>query len=155
MVVVNSTAGGHASLLADRYCGDGTQLIYYLNPGEVLSRTFTSKDTHGTNGDLLVPFTELQRVDEFHEKRTRATTAVLGFGSPSFSYGTDMVLPAALNRRLRRVLVASAGAGVWRVGVTVPNVSVMPEEREEQLAAGMILEFDNIFVPEVRVRRRP
>lgn len=86
VVVVNATTvGGHASLLADVYCGQGTQLIYYLGPGEVISRTFTRKDTHGTRGDLLVPFTEPERLDEFHVKRTQATTALLGFGAPSFS----------------------------------------------------------------------
>ena len=84
-VVNGTTAGGHASLLADVYCGEGTKLVYYLGPGEVISRTFTSKDTHCTRGDLLVPFTEAERLDEFHLKRTQATTSLLGFGSPSFS----------------------------------------------------------------------
>lgn len=80
-----TTAGGHASLNADVHCGEGTKLIYYLGPGEVISRTFTRKDTHSTKDDLLVPFTEPERLDEFHLKRTQATTAVLGFGAPSFS----------------------------------------------------------------------
>lgn len=84
-VVNGTTAGGHASLLADIYCGEGTKLIYYLGPGEVISRTFTKKDTHGTRGDLLVPYTEQERLDEFHLKRVQATTAVLGFVAPSFS----------------------------------------------------------------------
>lgn len=105
VVVVNSTAGGHASLMADVYCGDGTKLIFYMNPGEILSRAITSKDTHGTNGKLLVTFTEPERVDEGNQERVRATIAVLGFGSPSFSYGTDLVLPVELNKRLRQFLL--------------------------------------------------
>ena len=84
-VVNGTTAGGHASLLADVYCGEGTKLVHYLGPGEVISRTFTSKDTHSTRGDLLVPFTEAERLDVFHLRRTQATTALLGFRAPSFS----------------------------------------------------------------------
>lgn len=84
-VVNGTTAGGHASLLADVHCGEGTELVYYLGPGEVISRAFTSKDTHGTRGELLVPYTEAERLDEFHLRRTQATTALLGFGAPSFS----------------------------------------------------------------------
>lgn len=80
-----TTSGGHASVLADVFCGEGTELIYYLGPGEVISRAFTRKDTHSTRGELLVPFTEPERLDEFHLKRTQATTSVLGFHAPSFS----------------------------------------------------------------------
>lgn len=86
VAVVNSTTvGGHGALLADVYCGKETKLIYYLSPGEMVSRTFTSKDTHSTKGDLLVPFSELERVDEYHVQRARATTSILGFFAPSFS----------------------------------------------------------------------
>lgn len=48
-----------APLLADRYCGEGTELILYMNPGELLSRKFTSKDTHSAAGDLLVMYAEV------------------------------------------------------------------------------------------------
>ncbi|CAN0454983.1 unnamed protein product, partial [Ectocarpus sp. 12 AP-2014] len=40
-----------ASLFADQYCGAGTSLILYVKPGSVLSRPFTSKDTHSPRGD--------------------------------------------------------------------------------------------------------
>ena len=48
-----------APLLADRHCGEGTELIFYMNPGELLSRKFTSKDTHSAAGDLLVMYAEV------------------------------------------------------------------------------------------------
>lgn len=50
-----------AALFADRHCGEGTKLILYMNPGELFSRTFTSKDTHSTAGDLLVVYAEVRR----------------------------------------------------------------------------------------------
>ncbi|CAM9729877.1 unnamed protein product [Scytosiphon promiscuus] len=140
-VVNATTAGGHASLLADVFCGDGTKLIYYLGPGEVISRTFTKKDTHGTRGDLLVPFTEPERLDDFHLKRTQATTSVLGFRSPSFSYGTDLFLPAWINRRLRHLLVAGADGSsrAWE----------RTKEEEQQLAVSLVLETEDAHVPEL------
>lgn len=52
-----------APLLADRHCGEGTELILYMNPGELLSRPFTSKDTHSTAGDLLVVYAAVGRYD--------------------------------------------------------------------------------------------
>lgn len=84
-MVNTSTAGGHASLVADLHCGQETKLVYYMEPGEVLSRAFTRKDTHSTTGRLLVQFTELERVGAAHIQRSQATTSVLGFGAPSFT----------------------------------------------------------------------
>lgn len=46
-------------VLADRHCGEGTKLILYMNPGELLSRTFTSKDTHSARGELLVVYADV------------------------------------------------------------------------------------------------
>lgn len=48
-----------AALVADRHCGEDTKLIFYMNPGELLSRRFTSKDTHSAAGDLLVMYAEV------------------------------------------------------------------------------------------------
>lgn len=46
-------------LMADLHCGEDTELVLYMNPGELLSRTFTSKDTHSAAGELLVMYTEV------------------------------------------------------------------------------------------------
>lgn len=139
--VVNSTAGGHAALMADTLCGVGTKLIFYMDPGEILSRTFTSKDTHGTNGDLLVPFTEPERVGAGNQQRVRATTAVLGFGSPSFTYGTDLMLPVEVNGQLRSLLLS---------GHRPSTPSIQTDEAE--VALGIIASFEGVFVPEVMWR---
>lgn len=45
-----------SSLFADQRCGEGTKLILYVQPGSVLSRTFTAKDTHTPRGELLVVY---------------------------------------------------------------------------------------------------
>lgn len=55
--VLNSTQVDMAATFADKMCGDGTKLIYYLSPGQVLSREFTVKDTHSVSGDLVVTYT--------------------------------------------------------------------------------------------------
>ena len=61
-----------APLLADRHCGKGTELILYMNPGELLSRPFTSKDTHSTAGDLLVVYAAVGRCDRTHLHTSRS-----------------------------------------------------------------------------------
>ncbi|CAN0480137.1 unnamed protein product, partial [Ectocarpus sp. 12 AP-2014] len=54
-VTISSTQSpATAALFADRFCGAGTALILYVEPGSVLSRPFASKDTHSPRGDLLV-----------------------------------------------------------------------------------------------------
>ena len=95
-----------ASLFADEFCGEGTSLIYYVKLGSVVSRSFTSKDTHSPHGDLLVVFgTE----SSAHSGELAERTAeVLGFEAPSFTSGTDLFLPVQANADLRAAL-ASGG----------------------------------------------
>eukprot|EP00752_Nemacystus_decipiens_P007288 g6521.t1 len=91
-----------ASLFADEYCGEGTSLIYYVKHGSVVSRTFTSKDTHSPHGDLLVVFgTESTAHTGALAERT---AAALGFEAPSFTAGTDLFLPVEANADLRSAL---------------------------------------------------
>lgn len=54
MTVVQVSDVGASALLADKHCGEGVKLIYYLSPGELLSREINFKDTHSPRGDLLV-----------------------------------------------------------------------------------------------------
>lgn len=50
-----------SAVTADLRCGEGTELILYLEPGTVLSRPFTEADTHDSEtGELR----ELMRVRE-------------------------------------------------------------------------------------------
>ncbi|CAM9111525.1 unnamed protein product [Hapterophycus canaliculatus] len=102
--IANSSMAEHAALHADKICGEGTRLIYYMSPGVILSREFTSKDTHTPRGDLVVAFHDVQLVDPETAKRARGSAAVLGFASPSFTYGGDLILPAAINGQLRTLL---------------------------------------------------
>ncbi|CAM9790044.1 unnamed protein product [Ectocarpus fasciculatus] len=95
-----------APLLADRHCGEGTELILYMKAGGLLWRTFTSKDTHSPTGDLLVVYSELDRVGKAREKKALAAMLVLGFKSPSFSVRTDIILPVDVNRELRNFLLS-------------------------------------------------
>eukprot|EP00904_Undaria_pinnatifida_P010718 jgi/Undpi1/6777/HiC_scaffold_21.g09255.m2 len=94
-----------ASLFADKFCGVDASLIFYMQHDSVVSRSFTSKDTHSTHGDLLVVHgsPKLRRVDR---ELAKQTTAVLGFESPSFTFNTDLFLPAGINADLRKVLVS-------------------------------------------------
>lgn len=95
-------------MYADRSCGDGTKLIYYFSPGQILSRPFTSKDTHSPKDDLLVAYDELEVVSEKNNFRAMATTALLGFHAPCFTHGADVILPADTNDQLRRLLKSSS-----------------------------------------------
>lgn len=130
----------HSALLADRHCGKGTRLIYYMNPGELLSRPFTPKDTHSVKGDLLIVYAEVDRVGAYSVERTLATTSVLGFSSPSFSFGMDIILPAEINQELRDVLLSDPKAGTSRG---------KPDSNPEVRAVRAMDEFKGTFIPEV------
>lgn len=95
----------YSALLADRHCGDESELIFYLEPGNLLSRAFTSRDTHTLGGDLLVMYTEARRASPGESRFAKASGAVLDLGGgPSFTSGTDVVLPVSANTDLRATL---------------------------------------------------
>lgn len=96
--------------MADRACGPGTRLIYYMSIGQVLSRAFTDKDTHTPGGDLLVTHTDISQVGEEHARRSLTATALLGVQAPCFTFGSDLILPADTNAHLRQVLLSAAAA---------------------------------------------
>lgn len=90
-------------LFADKHCGAGTEFIFYIEPGSIVSRSFTSKDTHSPRGDLLVAYSDA-RSSHRHTKLTRDTAALLGFKAPSFTFETDLFLPFRANADLRKAL---------------------------------------------------
>ena len=96
--IVQAAHVNTAALLADKYCGDGTKLIYYLNAGELLSREINFKDTHSPKGELLVVYSN----------EMQPTAAILGFSSPTF--GPDIMLPAEINGQLREMVVKGHGS---------------------------------------------
>lgn len=104
VTIGNASSVEHGALIADQICGNGTRLIYYMNVGEVLSRTFTRKDTHGILGDLIVSASDSAQVPLEHARRGAGSAVLLGFTTPSFTYGTDLILPAETNEQLRAVL---------------------------------------------------
>ena len=133
--------------MADRHCGPGTKLILYMNTGEMLSRTFTSKDTHSVRGDLLVAYTEVERVGIASVDRTLATMSVLGFSSPSFSFGMDILLPAEINQQLRDVVVASSDEEAEEEQGRKKSWAALDDDTKAVRALG---KFRGVFVPEVR-----
>ncbi|CAM9138496.1 unnamed protein product [Ectocarpus sp. 12 AP-2014] len=146
-VTISSTQNpATASLFADRFCGAGTALILYVEPGSVLSRPFTSKDTHSPQGDLLVVHGGGQ--GSYHDdERSRRSGLVLGLEAPSFTRGTDLILPVGANKDLRESLgmemhahsVRRDGDGAAVMALTEPadfeEVSAVPQARNRMLAA--------------------
>lgn len=122
-----------ASLYADKFCGPGTSLIYYAEPDSVISRTFTSKDTHSPNGDVLVVYSE-PRSRRAHELASMAS-AVLGFKPPSFTQGADLMLPVGANAALREKVLSASGGGdemgeaavVLREMADVDDIDAVPQ----------------------------
>lgn len=137
---MNHTRVDLASLAADEYCGTQTKLIHYMDPGEVLSRPFTARDTHSPEGKLLVMYTDAELAGGEHVRRSMASAAFLGLHGLSFTYGTDLILPAEINAQLRTALR-----------------DAMNDSRTNALEYQTLLDFllanhiDNasIFVPEV------
>ncbi|CAM9449896.1 unnamed protein product, partial [Ectocarpus sp. 8 AP-2014] len=127
-----------ASLFADQYCGSGTALILYVKPGSVLSRPFTPKDTHSPRGDLLVVHTGSQ--GSYHDAQLRRrSVSVLGFDAPSFTDGTDLMLPVGANEDLRESLGLRHGASLQHDG-----------DGASMIALQELVEFDQVSaVPQV------
>ena len=127
-----------SSLFADRHCGAGTRIVYYIQPGSILSRTFSSKDTHTPRGDLFVSYGDARTSLE-HSEQARQTTAVLGFNAPSFTFGTDLMLPVAANAELREELVL----------LNVESVDGENTTTDEAVWAAVATLDDNVSMPQV------
>eukprot|EP00903_Cladosiphon_okamuranus_P007272 g7050.t1 len=95
-----------ASLYADEYCGADASLILYLKAGSVVTRSFTEKDTHSPEGDVLVVYSGV-RAGFQGDELARKTELVLGSESPSFTKGTDLLLPVGANQDLRGLVLRS------------------------------------------------
>ena len=93
-----------ASLFADEYCGAHTSLILYLKAGSLVTRSFTAKDTHSPEGDILVVYSG-GRGGFQKDELARKTERVLGSVAPSFTKGTDLILPVGANQDLRDVVL--------------------------------------------------
>ena len=127
MRIVQAAHVNTAALLADRYCGKGTKLIYYLNAGELLSREINFKDTHSPRGDLLVVYSN----------EMQPTAAILGFSSPTF--GPDIMLPAEINGQLREMIVKGHGAKDGKVY----------DPEDYAYPCNLLSRFSNSSVPQV------
>ncbi|CAB1112782.1 unnamed protein product [Ectocarpus sp. CCAP 1310/34] len=154
VTIGNASRVEHGALIADQICGNGTRLIYYMNVGEVLSRTFTRKDTHGVLGDLIVSATDSAQVPLEHARRAAGSAVLLGFTTPAFTYGTDLILPAETNEQLRAVLHTKAKLNELVV------VQAQGKHRRSRKKLGFIFEYlttvahshrgsATIYIPEV------
>ena len=156
--VVNDTRVSYASLAADEACGNETRLIYYMTPGEVLTRAFTPKDTHTQKGDLIVTHSD---VDIFEDgkssRRFIGTAARLGFHGLSLTYGSDLILPAEMNLQLRAVMRSAIDASIPKNQREVyPRESFSTCEFHRLLdsMSGGGITYASIFIPEVCSARR-
>ena len=146
-----------ASLFADVYCGVDTSLIFFMRSDSVVSRPFTSKDTHSTHGDLLVVHAN-SRTSHADNELAKQTTAVLGFQSPSFAFKTDLFLPVGANGHLREVLMS--GQGNEELGlqgdaieilqglVKLRNMSVVPQVSVYERAVSWRLGVQSPHIPD-------
>lgn len=95
-VRVSSTPNAHlSSLFADQHCGEGTKLILYMQAGSVLSRGFTSKDTHTPRGELLVVYGDARK-SYLDAEIARETAVVRAIASlrPAFRHTIDSLRSA-------------------------------------------------------------
>lgn len=53
---------------------------------------------------------QVDKIGRENAVRAMATTSLLGYHAPSFTYGTDLILPADVNNQLRRILLSAAAA---------------------------------------------
>lgn len=156
--IVNSSHVEHAALNADKACGEGTRLIYYMVVGEVLSRSFTTKDTHTPQGDLIVAFTNSEDSQAECSRRAMATGILLGFSSPCFTLGTDLILPAEMNGHLRELLRQNGALKQGR-GRRVERAG-REDDADDELTADLAtvaaahVQYATVYIPEVWVNVR-
>ena len=129
-----------SALLADQHCGPGVELIYYMTAGSLISRSFTSKDTHSPRGELLVEYTDGRGADYASRASSRASSVLLGFESPVFTFGTDLVLPPSFNGELRDVLLAEE---------SMMTASSKEWSNDDELAVERLSEIEDASAPEV------
>lgn len=136
-----------SALVADKHCGTGSELIYYMEAGSLLSRSFTSKDTHSPRGELLVAYSDGRGADYASRASSRASSVLLGFESPLFTFGTDLILPSSVNEGLRELLLLDDE------GVTTTTESFA--WADDDLALRRLAEVEHVSAPEVRWRVLP
>lgn len=68
--------------------------------------------------------------------------SVLGFSSPCFSFGTDIMLPVDTNRQLRNLLLSNAEGGNGKD-------RKRNDRSGDALAIRSLEKFTGVFVPEV------
>ena len=142
MEVSRSSKADLSALLADKHCGDGVELIYYMKAGSLLSRSFTSKDTHSPRGELLVAYSNGRGADHASRASSRASSILLGFESPLFTFGTDLILPSFINSELRDLLVLDYDPTTTTASFTSSS--------HDELALKLLAEVEDISAPEVR-----
>lgn len=78
--------------------------------------------------------------------RVMATMSVLGFSTPSFSFGTDIMLPVHSNQQLRDLLLSTTEEGE-------AGLEGRTSRDKDLLAIRTLGKFADVFVPEVRLVR--
>ncbi|CAB1118503.1 unnamed protein product [Ectocarpus sp. CCAP 1310/34] len=146
----NSSSVEYGSLMADQLCGNGTRLIYYMEVGQVLSRTFTLKGTHTARQELIVSFADARDVHPENVRRAMGSTVLLGFPAPTFTHGSDLILPAETNGQLRALLGTKTRQG-RRLEAGLHGAELDVEDLYAYLAsvADLHRESTSIYVPEV------
>lgn len=105
----------------------------------------THTDSHTIRRLTVIRSSQCEQVDRIGEAnlaRVLATMSVLGFSTPSFSFGTDVLLPVDSNQQLRDVLLS--------------NTKALDRKRRtssarDMLAVSALGKFNDVFVPEVRL----
>ena len=76
-----------------------------METNSIVSRTITAKDTHSPNGNLLVVYSDPRSRSAY--ELIALTSSILGIKSPSFTHGTDLILPVEANAALRELIQIS------------------------------------------------
>ncbi|CBJ49205.1 expressed unknown protein [Ectocarpus siliculosus] len=130
VTVASTPSALTASLYADRYCGGtkATSLIMYVTRGSTFSRPLTSKDTHSPRGDLLVAHSSSARASHHVAQLAKQTASVLALSEgsaapptvplpPSFTFGTDLMLPVGANADLRDLFASKGDKAAFQQAV--------------------------------------
>lgn len=113
-----------------------------MKAGSLLSRSFTSKDTHSPRGELLVAYSDGRGADYASRASSRASSILLGFESPLFTFGTDLILPSFINNELRELLLLDEESTT----TTTSSFTL----GDDELALKVLADVKEVSAPEVR-----
>lgn len=93
-------------------------------------------------------YSDIEEVSQAHARRTYASSLLLGFHPPSFTFGTDLLLPIEANEQLRAKLTPKELSPNFRDTDSKLSYVQVIRDIQQLIPTEQNLDVD-IYIPEV------